>query len=90
MPDHETKISDLQAPASIAEAEVTDVTPVVPAPAAPVKVEVRTIEQWAKDKKTDLGIFAAAKAVHRWGIGRELTEEQYDEAVGIASETKMG
>lgn len=43
----------------------------------------QAIEQHAKDQNTEGWLFAAAKALHRWPIGMELTAEEY--AAGLTA-----
>lgn len=41
----------------------------------------KTIEQHAAEKNTPDWLFAAAKAAHKWGQGKELDDAAYDAAV---------
>lgn len=49
--------------------------------AAPVK---KTVEAWAAAAKLPPWQFAAAKTMCHWPIGKELTEEEFNQAVAAA------
>lgn len=53
-------------------------------------LDKKTVEQWAEEKEIEPWLFAAAKAGHRWPEGRELTEEQFDEAVRLTEGVRIG
>ena len=41
----------------------------------------RAVEDWAKDKGTEAHWLAAARNFFRWGLGREVSELDYDAAI---------
>lgn len=43
--------------------------------------ERKSVEDWAREKKTKSYILAAVKAAADWAEGRMLTEREYDGAV---------
>jgi hypothetical protein len=51
--------------------------------------EVRAVEDWARSKSVDPKRwraeldhwFCAAKCAERWGVGREMSEAEYDAAI---------
>ncbi len=45
---------------------------------------LRTVEDWAKSKSTDVHLFAGLRCGERWPIGQELTEAAFDAAVARA------
>ncbi len=49
---------------------------------ASAEPEKKTVENWAAQKATPLWLFAAAQAHERWAIGAELTEAEFDAALG--------
>ena len=49
-----------------------------------------TVEAWAATKNTPAWLFAAAKALHGWPIGKELDESDYTEAIDAAANVKIG
>lgn len=52
--------------------------------------ELKSIEQWAEEKKTPKWLFAAAKAITpSWGVGREVTEADFDAVVDRAGKLEM-
>jgi ferric-dicitrate binding protein FerR (iron transport regulator) len=61
-------------------------TPAAIAPAATAK----PFEEWAKGKGTDVAMLAAAIAMHGWAQGKEVSEADFDAAVGKASSASMG
>lgn len=52
--------------------------------------KVSTVETWAADKNTPAWLFAAAKALHLWPIGKELSEADYIKAVDAAANVQIG
>lgn len=56
----------------------------VPEAAAAEPTE-RTVEDWREAKGTPAWQWAAAKTMHRWPIGRVLTESAYDDAIEAAA-----
>jgi hypothetical protein len=61
-----------------------------PAPAAKSAASTKTAEAWAAEKKTPRWLYAAAKALHRWPIGKELVEANFDEACKKAGNVQIG
>lgn len=49
----------------------------------------KRVEEWAQAKSTIDWQFAAAQAGHRWAIGTELTEAEYDAAIQRAAHVSM-
>lgn len=49
----------------------------------------KTAEDWAKEKQTADWQFGAAKAMQRWGTGKELSEAEYQAAIEEAGNAKM-
>lgn len=41
----------------------------------------KTVDEWAKIKGTLAMVLAGAKHHHRWPLGQELTEAEYDKAI---------
>ncbi len=60
-----------------------------PEAAAPRVAPVRPIEAWAKDKGTEAHWLAAAKYAERWGIGREVSEDVFDAAIGAVKAVSL-
>lgn len=50
---------------------------------------LKPIEWHAQSKKTPTWLFAAMKACHEFGEGKELTEAEYDAAIERAGNLKM-
>lgn len=62
-----------------------------PAPPPPLAERLRLpVEDWGEQKGTPDWAFAAARAMHRWARGRELTETEYDAAVTAATTIPIG
>lgn len=57
----------------------------------PIDVSVsQPIEKWAEEKRTPAWLFAAAKAITpAWGVGREVTEQQFDDVIHRAGHLEM-
>lgn len=57
------------------------------APAALAKpaAALRPFEEWAAVKKSAKWEVAAAKAMHRWPLGKEMSEADYDKAIVAAT-----
>jgi hypothetical protein len=51
---------------------------------------MKTVEQWAAEKKTEAWKFSAAKAGENWPQGREMDEEAYDAAIERAANVRLG
>lgn len=69
-------------------ASMDSTAPVAPPPVAPAKPEgapLRAFEDWARAKKTAAWEVAAAKAMHRWPVGKEMSEADYDKAIKDAT-----
>lgn len=49
----------------------------------------RPVEDWAKEKATPSPLFAFAKQLHRWPVGRPLTEAEYDAALARVSSIRF-
>jgi hypothetical protein len=47
-------------------------------------VERRPVETWARDLRTDAWVFAAAKTMHRWPEGLEVSADDYHAACDAA------
>jgi len=58
---------------------------------------IKTVEEWKDIKfpatnsmqemiKAKSWLFDSAKALHKWVIGEELSEEEFDKAISIASQ----
>jgi hypothetical protein len=45
----------------------------------------RRVEQWEHDKQVDPWLRAAARALNRWPLGRELLEEEFDAGIERAA-----
>ncbi len=57
-------------------------------PEAPAP-EHRPYDAWAREFDTPAWLVAAAKAGNGWGVGRELTAEQFNEAMSRAASVAM-
>lgn len=67
-----------------------DVTPVArPAAIALPPSDLKPMELHAKEKSTPAWLFAAMKACHQFGEGKELTANEYDAAIDRAANLKM-
>ena len=55
------------------------------APAAPVKAPLRAFEDWAFAKQLEPWKVRAAKEMHRWPLGQEMSEADFDKAVDAAT-----
>lgn len=66
-----------------------DNTPVEPIKAIK-ETGLKPIEYWCASKKMDPAIMAAVKAVKHWGIGKEVSEADFDEAVDMTLNLKIG
>jgi hypothetical protein len=49
----------------------------------------KAFEEWAKDKQSDVALVAAARAAFKWPVGKELTEQEFDEALDRAGNTTI-
>lgn len=58
-----------------AEAESLETTAAVP------EDPKKTIEDWAKEKKTDISVLAGVKAKQHWNNGKSVTEQEFVSAV---------
>ena len=45
--------------------------------------EMKTIEEWAKEKKTADEILKGTMILEGWGCGKSVSESEYDEAVEL-------
>jgi hypothetical protein len=52
--------------------------------------DVKTAEEWAAEKKIEGWKFAAAKAGNAWPVGKELSEEDFDDAVEASITHRIG
>lgn len=52
-------------------------------------IEKKTAEQLAKELATPTWLFAAAKALHAWPIGMELTTDEYKAALDAAANVQI-
>lgn len=52
--------------------------------------ERRDYLSWANEKKTPHWQLRGAECQQRWGIGQEVTEAQFDSAIELILNTKMG
>lgn len=50
----------------------------------------KTVETWSEEKRTPAWLFAAARAKHRWPIGREVTEAEFDKAIAATKSIQIG
>ena len=50
---------------------------------------LKSFEQWAAEKQSDVHMLAAARAMGRWAEGKELSEAEYDEALTKAATGSM-
>lgn len=41
-------------------------------------------EQWAKEKRAPAGELLSAKTLHRWPVGKQITEADFDAAITAA------
>lgn len=57
----------------------------IKAPAAPAKASVRAFEDWAFAKKLEPWKVRAAKEMHRWPLGQEMSEADFDKAITDAT-----
>lgn len=59
-------------------------------PTTTVTPPLKTVEEWAAEKKTKPHLFAAARAAYNWPVGRELRGEEYDKAITSISTARIG
>lgn len=50
----------------------------------------RTFEEWAQAAGTATWLAAATRACKRWPVGKELTQQEFDEAVREAASIRIG
>lgn len=50
----------------------------------------RPFEAWAADKKPAAWQAAAARAMRGWAIGREVTEQEFDDSIQAAGKITLG
>lgn len=51
---------------------------------------MKTVEQWKIEKKTKAWLFAATKFRLSWGVGKELSEADYDAAMKATAGIRIG
>jgi hypothetical protein len=49
-----------------------------------------TVEKWAKEKKADPFLVAAARGLRKWLPNTEVSEAQFDEALREAGSVQLG
>jgi hypothetical protein len=54
------------------------------------KPETKTIERWCAELGTPDWLFAAARALRQWPIGKEISQADYLAAVEAAGNVKLG
>lgn len=52
--------------------------------------EKKSYDKWAEEKKTPAWLLAAAKAYHRWDMGTQLSEGDFDAALDQVSNLPLG
>ncbi len=60
-----------------------------PVPVAPQPWTRRPFEEWVKEKQPAAWLAAAARTMRGWAIGREVTEQEFNEAIRAASAVEM-
>lgn len=53
------------------------------------QTEVKTVEEFALQLGTANWALAAARAVNKWGIGKQLTHEKFEAGVALAVNQKI-
>lgn len=53
-------------------------------------VQQPTVEDHCKKLGTELWLFNAARAYHRWAIGKECSEQQYKDALQMVLNERYG
>lgn len=50
---------------------------------------LKTVEAWAEKKRPEDFVLAAARALKGWAIGKEVAEEDFDEALKSAGAVQL-
>lgn len=51
---------------------------------------LKPVETWRDEKRTPAWLFAAARAMHQWPTGREVSESTYTQAIEATKNIKIG
>jgi hypothetical protein len=57
---------------------------------APQDAGTKAVEDWARDFQTEAWLLAGARALNRWGEGRQLTEAEYRQALEAFGGMRLG